>query len=271
MRLVQMAVMAGALALVHTPYIGRAQAVDEDPCRDRGGYDHEMYRHCEVREQSLPPGSLTVSAGPNGGVRVHAWDRSEIRIRAVVRAAAPDEARARELVSEIEVQTAGHRVYARGPQSGRREWWSVGYLVDVPRKNDLDLSAANGGITIDGVAGTVRFQTTNGGVRLSDLAGSVRGSTKNGGLRVSLSGRQWEGEGLDVETTNGGVTLSIPEGYNARLETGTVNGSLRTDYPLTITGELNYRRGISTTLGSGGPLLRIRTVNGGLRINRRQD
>ena len=106
-------------------------------------------------------------------------------------------------------------------------------------------------------------------VRLSVLGGLVRGLTHNGGLTVLLSGQRWEGEGIDVETTNGGVTLSIPDGYNAQLETRTSNGGFRTEYPITVQGELSQRRGISATLGSGGAPVRIRTTNGGFRINRR--
>jgi len=97
----------------------------------------------------------------------------------------------------------------------------------------------------------------------------VTGRTSNGGLRVLLGGSQWDGEGLDVETSNGGVTLSIPEPYNAQLETRTVNGGFKFDYPLTLTGELSPRRGISTAIGAGGPPVRVRTTNGGLRIERR--
>ena len=67
-----------------------------------------------------------------------------------------------------------------------------------------------------------------------------------------LSGDRWDGVGLDVETSNGGVNLTIPEGYNADLTTRTVNGGFRTDFPMTIQGELSPRHGISTTLGSGG-------------------
>ena len=64
------------------------------------------------------------------------------------------------------------------------------------------------------------------------------------------------------------MTLSLPEGYNAELETRTVNGGLRIDFPITVQGELTSRRGISTTLGSGGPLVRVRTTNGGVKIGR---
>jgi hypothetical protein len=242
---------------------------DADPCRNYNDRDDDFHQHCEVRESTLPAGPLNVDAGQNGGVSVEAWDRNEIRVRAIVRGSARDEGRAKSIAGQVQIQSGGGKVYATGPDLERREWWSVSYRINVPRNNDLDLSATNGGITIVGVNGNLRFDTTNGGVRLQDVGGRVNGETRNGGLDVRLGGTRWEGEGLDVETSNGGVTLSIPEGYNAELETRTVNGGLRIDFPVTVTGELNSRRGITTTLGSGGAPIRARTTNGGVKINRR--
>jgi hypothetical protein len=244
---------------------------DADPCRINSDRDDDYYQHCEVRDSTLPAGPLNVDAGQNGGVSVEAWDRNEIRVRAIVRGSARDEGRAKNIASQVQIQSGSGRVYATGPDLERREWWSVSYRINVPRKNDLDLSATNGGITIVGVNGNVRFDTTNGGVRLHDVGGRVNGETRNGGLDVRLGGSRWDGDGLDVETSNGGVTLSIPDGYNAELETRTVNGGLRIDFPITVQGELNSRRGINTTLGSGGPPVRVRTTNGGVKINRRSN
>ena len=241
-----------------------------DPCetsRSWGNDDYEQF--CEVRDQTMGAGPLTVDAGQNGGVQVEGWDRNEIHVQSIVRANARTQARAKELAGSVQIQVGGGRVSATGPDTDRREWWSVSFRINVPRKNDLDLTAHNGGITINGVAGNLRFDTNNGGVKLSDLAGNVRGSTNNGGLTVALNGRGWDGDGIDVTTTNGGVTLAIPDGYNAQLEARTMNGGFRTDYPLTITGELNMRRGINTTLGSGGAPVRVRTTNGGVKIDRR--
>jgi hypothetical protein len=258
--------MCGVLA-VASPLLGQVR--DDDPCRNHGR-DDDRYTHCEVRDESMAAGPLTVDAGSNGGIRVVAWDQNSTRVQAIVQANAPDESSARELAQRVQVLVGGGRVSASGPDGmGRREWWSVSYRINVPRRNDLDLNANNGGITIEGVTGTIKFDTHNGGVRLSDLAGSVRGATHNGGVTIVLSGRQWDGEGIDVETTNGGVTLAIPDGYNAQLETRTVNGGFRSDYPMALQGELSARRGISTTLGSGGPAVRVRTTNGGVKINRR--
>jgi hypothetical protein len=256
--------------LVHgSAHLGVVQrSFDDDPCRDQG-WDDRYFRTCEVREESLPAGPLTVDAGRNGGIQIHGWDRNEIRIRAAVTAQARTEADAKQLASEVQVQAGGGRVSSTGPASRDRQWWSVSYRINVPRRNDLDLTAHNGGIAISGVTGTMRFETTNGGVRLSEIGGDVRGETRNGGLNVELSGSRWDGAGLDVETSNGGVNLTIPEGYNADLTTRTVNGGFRTDFPMTIQGELSPRHGITTTLGSGGPPVSVRTTNGGLRINKR--
>lgn len=254
-----------------TEHIGPALVIEQpadDPCGD-AGWDDEYFRACDVRESTLPAGPLTVDAGRNGGIRVAGWDRNEIRVLAVVTANARREEDARELASAVQVQSGSGRVSATGPSTSERQWWSVSYRINVPRRNDLELNANNGGITIDDVHGTIRFETTNGGVTLRNLAGDVRGETRNGGLTVTLSGDRWDGVGLAVETSNGGVTLAIPDGYNADLSTRTVNGGFRSEIPMTIQGELSPRRGIQTTLGSGGPPVSVRTTNGGLRINRR--
>ena len=63
------------------------------------------------------------------------------------------------------------------------------------------------------------------------MSGDVHGRTSNGGVDVDLDGATWQGEGLDVETSNGGVRLRMPEQYSARLEAGTVNGGINVDFP----------------------------------------
>jgi DUF4097 and DUF4098 domain-containing protein YvlB len=104
-------------------------------------------------------------------------------------------------------------------------------------------------------------------VHLTRVGGDVRGRTTNGGVDVELEGSTWDGEGLDVETSNGGVKLAIPANYSANLETGTVNGRLNVDFPVTVQGRLD--KNINATLGSGGPPIRVRTSNGGVRISRK--
>jgi DUF4097 and DUF4098 domain-containing protein YvlB len=102
---------------------------------------------------------------------------------------------------------------------------------------------------------------------LSAVGGDVRAHTQNGALSVQLTGTRWDGTGLDAETRNGSVRLSVPEQYAAQLETGTVNGSIRTDIPLTLSGRIS--RQLSIPLGGGGRTIRALTTNGSVTITRR--
>lgn len=263
-----LAIVGLAIALGGTATAQRRAASDEW-CRDeQWGDDREGF--CEVREYTVPAAGATMSvnAEPNGGIRVEGSSRRDILVRARVVATARTVEEARALAGRVDVVATADRVSADGPGGlGRREGWHVSYRLEVPTGTPLSLRTTNGGIGIDNVNSRVEFRTVNGGVKLSRMGGDVEGRTSNGGVDVNLDGAAWQGVGLDVQTTNGGVKLSIPEGYSAHLDTGTVNGSVRVDFPITVQGMLG--RSLSTDLGGGGATLRVRTSNGGVKITKK--
>ncbi len=226
-------------------------------------------RFCEVRQVTIndPASSVRIDAGPNGGVSVFGWDKPTMLVVARIQANGDDDADAKDVASRITLITERGRIESDGPSTHRHQGWSVSYDVYLPKARDLDVSSRNGGVNVDGVKGKLDLGTTNGGIHLTDVAGDVRAETTNGGVSATLSGSTWEGGGLDLRTTNGGVTLEIPKGYNARLETGTTNGGFDVDFPITIQGRLGKR--ITTTLGTGGAMIRATTLNGGVRIRER--
>jgi len=224
--------------------------------------------HCLIREQTIPAtGAVTVDGKKNGGVSVKGWDRREVLVRAKVQTWANTKRDAEVIAGQVYVAADGGNIHAEGPSNGGDQWWAVSYEVFVPRNTNLSLKTHNGGISITEVRGQIEFDALNGGVTLRHLAGHVKGTTKNGGLNIELDGNRWDGEGMDVTTTNGGVNLKVPENYSAHLETGTVNGGMKFDFPVTVQGEI--KRELSTDLGSGGPTIRARTTNGGVTIRRK--
>lgn len=256
-------------SVIATPAIAQEWTVVAEArwCDEGHRGDRDRDRFCEVREITLPAGRsvVTVDGGANGGIEVTGWDKNEILVRAKVQAYSDRRDDARDVVRRVTIATDG-AIRADGPRMGRYEHWAVSYELFVPRSSNLDLATVNGGIGIRDVAGRIDFRATNGGVHLTDLAGNVRGHTTNGGLHVELAGVEWDGEGLDVRTTNGGVTINVPANYSARLETGTVNGGLRLDFPITVQGRID--RTITATLGRGGKLIRATTTNGGVVVRR---
>lgn len=264
MRSSRLAFLAGLALLAAPPSAGAQNGTLTCDSRDTDGDDG--VRVCEIRETTLPArGAIVVDAEPNGSVRVHGWDGSEIRLRVRVEARGRSEDRAQELADAVEIESGG-TIRARGARPGGREWWSASFELFVPRRSDLDLRSLNGSLRIDGVTGRIAFSAVNGSVRLADVDGDVRGRTTNGSLQIELSGSQWEGTGMDVRTSNGSVQLAIPEGYGARLETGTVNGTLRVDFPVTVQGRVGKE--LAFDHGNGGKTLRVRTTNGSVTVRR---
>lgn len=242
----------------------------QSPCPDnqnRG--DGNRASNCEIREFTLADtGRLNVDSATNGGIRVTGADRSNVLVRARVQTNAPTADEARALNSQVRVSATPGLVRADGPDSLRDRGWGVSYEILVPRRSGLELKAQNGGITIADVEGTITFETRNGGVNLNRLGGDVRGKTTNGGLKVELAGNTWHGSQLDVQTTNGGIQVTVPDNYSANFETSTVNGGVTSDIPGANVLKSKEDRKVSVTLGSGGPLVRLVTTNGGIRLGK---
>ena len=243
---------------------------NDDWCRNERSWGNDREGVCEVRQYVISGGAsvLAVDSSPNGGIEVEGTSRGDVLVLAKVVANATTEQRAREIANAIRIEATPSRVAADGPQGlGRREGWSVSYRLSVPTMSSLSLQTVNGGISISEVDGQIDFKTVNGGVKLVGLAGNVKGRTSNGGVDVDLDGPSWRGEGLDVETSNGGVKLRIPDQYSAHLESGTVNGGFKIDFPITVRGRID--REVVADIGGGGPTIRVRTNNGGVNITKK--
>jgi hypothetical protein len=247
-----------------------AQADVDEWLADCRRQDDGRARECRVRELGMrpPSGTLTVDPSENGGVAVYGWDRDSIGVVAKIEAEAGTAEDARELAEGVRIETAGSEIQASGPDMGRRTHWSVSFDVYVPRHTNLSVATTNGPLSVQDVTGTMDLRAQNGPVSLDAVGGDITARVQNGPLSVELSGSSWSGPGLDAEATNGPVDLAIPERYNARLETGTVNGPMDLSFPMTVTVQGHLTNRIRTTLGEGGPPVRVVTTNGPLTIRR---
>ena len=260
--------IALACAAAAAPAFAQLQDNSQKQLNCTNGYDSDRVHHCEMREQSAPSiGRLTVDAVRNGGVTIKGWLRSDVLVRTRVEAEADSEAAAAAMAQQVMIDTSGGQVQARGPEPVNDSGWSATYEIFVPQNTDLNLKAHNGGITVSDVRGQLRFEGHNGGVRLRRVAGDVSGSTVNGGVQVELTGTIWDGRQLEVSTHNGGVTVNMPTAYSGHFEAETKQGHVEADFPVTLTGDLKPHH-TEFNVGSGGPLIHVTTVNGGVRLHR---
>lgn len=68
----------------------------------------------------------------------------------------------------------------------------------------------------------------------------------------------------NIDTGSGGVRLGLPANANADLDIDTGSGGISSDFPVTVDGM--RRRELRGKLGDGGPVIRVSTGSGGVRL-----
>lgn len=218
-----------------------------------------------VETRAFEPGGQFTLENVNGRVTVATWSEPKVRIEA--EKAASSDSRLKGL--RVEIVGEGRRVEVRTRMPGG---WLFGgggqveYRITLPADAQVRVQTVNGAVEIEGVAGELRASTTNGSIHVTDAAGEVQASTVNGGIHARYRAASPDGRHR-FSTTNGSVTVSLPEGAGGRLEASTVNGSVENDLPLEST-ERSTRRRLEGRLGKGRGLLELSTVNGSIHLRR---
>lgn len=239
-------------------------------------------------------GALLELDNVNGAVGIDAWDRDEVRLVAEKKVRADDQAKAREVLKQVQVSVqqegGGLQVVTRIPKTGGGilDWMtgdnvnvSVSYRLQVPRRARLDvettngtlrvkgtqgeaiLETTNGAISIADLDGDLRLSSTNGGIEATDVAGAVRASTTNGGIEVRLR-EVPSGSELSFQTTNGSVDVALPSDIRASVDIATSNGRISSEFD--VAGGSKSRTRLSGDINGGGGELKIRTSNGNVEV-----
>ena len=252
-----------SLALLFSPSFGSDLCGEEDEWKGMYFSDDLGKNVTEARSlhESAPSGVWRIDCGENGSTKLLVWDKDEVFICAAVTAwTRNDKGHPEDIVRAIRIETDGDRLRAVGPAQTEKARWAVSYKIYAPRRIDLDVQAQNGGVSVEGLYGRINLKSTNGPLAVIDVGGDVRGRTSNGPVSAHLTGSRWQGAGLDLETSNGPVNLSVPKGYSCELETGTQNGPSQVGFAVSMQEGDGAR--IKAVLGSGGPPVRVVTTNG---------
>jgi hypothetical protein len=229
---------------------------------------------------------------PNGRTVVRAGDGAEVRVVATKHYASgpPPEVRLSPgpggLV--LEWSTPGPVTFGRT---------RVDYVVEAPAATPVTIESASGDVEVAGLTGAVQVATASGDVALASLSGPVTVRTISGDqrltdvtgeLRISTTSGGVQGAGLvhlreatsisgdlrlsgvftdtaTIKTTSGDVMVRFAPASAARIEVTTVSGDIRAS-GLALTDQRQTSRSLSGMLGTGGGLLRIETVSGGVSL-----
>ncbi|MCD6116589.1 DUF4097 family beta strand repeat protein [bacterium] len=223
-------------------------------------------------------GKISVST-VNGSIKINTWAKSSVQVFADITVKSSSMRYTKEMMDrvKINVNKIDNRleISADYPKKngnffdwifGKRVNVSVCFRITLPQKSGLKLRTVNGGITVENVDGSVRMESTNGRLRGEDLTGGLYAKTVNGSINVIVNPKS-DNSGITLKSVNGGIKLSMPEGVKATLSASTVNGSIGSDFDVTISGKYASKKARGEING-GGARVSISTVNGGISIRK---
>jgi hypothetical protein len=234
-------------------------------------------------------GSIRLTPGPAGCVHIFGrvksnWGGSDEEVR--------------EVADHPPIEQAGSIVRV-GVHQKRLHNISIDYEIQAPPNSFLSASSGSGSLSDDGVgvdaklttgsgsihatglqggfsvgtgsgsiyaeqsgSGSVEAQTGSGSIELKNLNGGLHAQTGSGGIRVAgtptESWRVITGSGsVELWTGNAGLTLDA--------ETG--SGGIHSDREIAMQGSLEQHHHVAGKIGGGGPLVRVNTGSGGIRIH----
>jgi DUF4097 and DUF4098 domain-containing protein YvlB len=215
------------------------------------------------RSVPLPAEGIFSLKNINGSVQVEAWEKAAVEIRAV-KTAHRDADDLRRVRIVVDARSGEVAVRTQYPEGDGVEV-SVDYRVRVPFRVFLkSVETVNGAVRVRGVEGQGSLATVNGNIELTDAAGRFGARTTNGNIEMEF--RQLPaGPAVTIEAVNGSVVLAMPESADAELDVRSMNGDFRSELPLLSQGAAGPRE-FRGKLGRGGGEVRVRTVNGGIRV-----
>ena len=221
------------------------------------------------------------------------------------RAADRDGARSLLDAIRVEAVTEGDtlRVRARVPGAGIASFGGntrTDVALRVPEGTALDLRTGDGRIQLESISGNIRAETTDGRIRLesvtgtlilrttdgsvigTELAGAIdaassdgriqlegsfdalRAVTADGSIRITSRDARELTSDWNIRTSDGSIELTLPASISARIEATAADGRIVNNLS-TFEGNARNDR-LKGTLGKGGPLILVTTMDGRITL-----
>jgi DUF4097 and DUF4098 domain-containing protein YvlB len=221
--------------------------------------------------------NLTVPAGQgqnfaaethNGNITIKGSDTTDCNLTATITVKADTEENAKKIAEQVKIdlipEANNINVRIEKPDTTNYVQISVGLDANLPAGMNLSLKTHNGEISSSGAIGQIEASSHNGNIAITGALADFKFETHNGNVAVNCTKQSSKPCNISIETHNGDIGFTSPGNFSAAVDVSIHNGSIRTDMPLTVTGEND--KIINGVVGGGRDKLHLKTHNGSIKI-----
>ena len=178
----------------------------------------------------------------------------------------------------LEVQEKDNRISVDTDWRAKK----VNVVARVPRQANLELSTVNNGeIIVSNITGKLVLENVNGPITASNINGSVIAEAVNQDISVSFASLDTS-QAMSFSSVNGDLKLGLPASAGVELHIDSQEGEIYSDYEVEVQPsepeviredgpggvEVKVKNVIVATINGGGPIVRLKTLNGNIEITK---
>lgn len=183
--------------------------------------------------------------------------------------------------TRTDLATGGGHVAVRGLEGDSKSDTSGGHIEISDILGNVTAETSGGHISLKKISGTAHVETSGGHIEAEGVEGDLFAETSGGhieirgakgrvdadtsGGHVEVGFAKGNAHGGKIESSGGGITVSIDPNVDLAIDASTSGGSVSTDIPVKIVGKVD-RGSIRGTLGKGGETLYVHTSGGSVSI-----
>jgi hypothetical protein len=240
---------------------------------DKGGEGVDFAEREEIRRSyTLKPGADVIVSGINGRVEVETAETDHAEVLIVRSAKKHEDLQYRKIKivhdpSELRIGLEGDRrslfsSFGSIPEGRQR------VTLKLPRKVAFITNNVNGDVAVGEIEGGVDVRGVNGKVNVEQVSGGASFRHVNGKIDATIV-KLSMGGGIDLNGVNGNTTLRFVGEVNADVDARAHNGRVESDLPNLQESKDEKRYGrYSARIGTGGPQISIRGVNGNVSLTK---
>jgi hypothetical protein len=242
---------------------------DEEP-RTTGGKTMHMQR--SERDIGLPAqekmARAFVLSDVNGSVTVTGGAPGKYGLKAILRAKAPTEAEAQQLIEQTGIESKENggvfqvKVFPAPVANG--EELAVDFQAVLPPPTNVRVETRNGHIALSEMTGKQECRSANGSIECDGPSSETVLVTQNGSVTVRCAANSEARCRLEARAENGSIELVGASGLSATLRARTSNGAIDCQAPVTI--DRSSGAELQGRIGGGEGRILLETLNGVVTI-----
>ncbi len=152
----------------------------------------------------------------------------------------------------------------------------------IPQRADLYLSTTNDGeIIVSNVTGSLELGNTNGPITATGISGAVIAESVSDDIDIGFRAVAPD-SAMSMESVNGNLTVRLPANAGAQLYLDSSQGEILSDFEVEVQPSKpvierdDHKSGVSVrventivaNVNGGGPVIRLKTLNGDINIRK---